>query len=326
MPKPTVLSLFSGCGGSSLGYQGAGFDIVGAVEYDSNAASVYRLNHPNTRLYEADISLLEPHVLMAELNLQPGDLAILDGSPPCQGFSTAGKRVVTDPRNNLFQHYIRFLKALQPKAFVMENVPGLVSGRMRPIFWQIIKSLESCGYTVTVRILNASHYGVAQRRQRLIILGMQKELNRIPKHPEPTSLPVSFRQAVQSLPLKAHSLILHPTGKALALATSLREGESGADLHRRYKHKGNDFSLMRLAWDKPSPTICKTIRAGQCGLLHPEELRYLSIGEIKRISSFPDSYQLLGCFEQQWGRIGNAVPPLLMKAVAISLMTQLEEA
>jgi DNA (cytosine-5)-methyltransferase 1 len=115
-----------------------------------------------------------------------------------------------------------------------------------------------------------------------------------------------------------------PVGRALALAQAIHAGESGADVHQRYRHKGNDFSLVRLSWHKPSPTVCKTIRPGQCGLLHPEEDRFLSVNELKRVCSFPDDFQLSGSFEQQWGRLGNAVPPLLMKAIAESLTQQLK--
>jgi DNA (cytosine-5)-methyltransferase 1 len=114
-----------------------------------------------------------------------------------------------------------------------------------------------------------------------------------------------------------------PQGQALKLASAIRAGESGADLHERYGQKGNDFSLIRLAWDKPSPTVCKTVRIGQCGLLHPEEQRFLSIGELKRVCSFPDDFILSGTFEAQWGRLGNAVPPLLSQAIATSVIKRL---
>ncbi|MCE3236121.1 MAG: cytosine methyltransferase [Vampirovibrio sp.] len=130
---PKVISLFAGCGGSSLGYKLAGCEVLAAVEYDKNAAAVYRENFEGTRLYEADITLLDPESVLADLNLKPGKLDILDGSPHCQGFSMAGKRRMNDPRNRLFEEYVRFLKIMRPRAFVMENVPGLVIGNMRSI-------------------------------------------------------------------------------------------------------------------------------------------------------------------------------------------------
>lgn len=312
-----VISLFAGCGGSSLGYKLAGCTVLAAVERDKNASAVYRLNFPDTRLYTEDICTLEPEQILAELGLKPGELDILDGSPPCQGFSMTGKRQLADPRNRLFSDYVRFLRILQPRAFVMENVPGLVAGQMRYIFREMTEQLTQAGYVVQARILNAMHYGVPQSRKRLIVLGFHKDLGLCPAHPLPQSVPISFRSAV--LGLKAHDLICKPVGRALKLSYALKPGESGARLHQRYEQKGNDFSLIRLAWDKPSPTVCKTIRPGQCGLLHPDESRFLSIGELKRICAFPDDFQLLGTFEERWGRLGNAVPPLLTQAVANSL-------
>ncbi|MBY0405540.1 MAG: DNA cytosine methyltransferase [Cyanobacteria bacterium] len=317
-----VLSLFAGCGGSSLGYKLSGCQVVASIERDPNAASVYRENFPDTLLYEEDILQMDPVKVLAGCGLKPGELDILDGSPPCQGFSMAGKRRSTDPRNRLFQEYVRFLSAIQPKAFVMENVPGLVAGQMKGIFREMIEALSNEGYEVRARILNAAHYGVPQNRRRVIILGVQKELGFIPEHPMPTSFPVSFREAIENI--TGHELIQVPTGRALRVAKALKAGESGAHLHQRYGQKPNEFSLMRIHWDKPSPTVLKTLRPGQVGLLHPEEDRFLSIGELKRICSFPDEFILRGSFIERWGRLGNAVPPLLSKAVATCLIKQLE--
>jgi len=116
-----------------------------------------------------------------------------------------------------------------------------------------------------------------------------------------------------------------PKGKALAAAKAIRAGESGADVHARYQQERNNFSLIRLSWDRPSPTVLKTLRLGQVGLLHPAEERFLSIGELKRICSFPDDFVLQGSFIDRWGRLGNAVPPVLAKAVAESVCQQLNK-
>ena len=239
------------------------------------------------------------------------------------GFSLAGRRQVQDPRNRLFLEYVRFLEALQPRAFVMENVPGLAAGRMRGVFADILRALSGAGYTVRARILNAAHYGVPQNRKRLIILGLRSDLTLTPDYPQPCSQSITFRQAVANL--TGPGLTQTPKGRALSLAKALRPGESGATLHARYRGKANDYSLQRLHWDKPAPTICRTIRPGQCGLLHPVEDRYLGIAELKRVCSFPDDFRLSGSFEQQWGRLGNAVPPLLMHAIAKTVIQQLRE-
>ncbi|WP_303674751.1 DNA cytosine methyltransferase [Vampirovibrio chlorellavorus] len=318
-----VISLFAGCGGSSLGYKLAGCKVLAAVEFDKHAAAVYRANFQETRLYEADIATLDPLEVLKELGLEPGELEILDGSPPCQGFSMAGKRRMDDPRNRLFEEYVRLLRAIRPKAFVMENVPGLVTGKMRGIFYEMVKALSEAGYEVRGRILNAVHYGVPQSRKRVILIGFRKDLDLIPEHPVPCTHPVTFRQATEDL--SEHEMIQAPKGKALHTAKAIRAGESGADLHKRYRQKANEFSLIRLAWDAPSPTVLKTLRPGQVGLLHPSEDRFLSIGELKRVCAFPDDFVLHGSFIDRWGRLGNAVPPLLTKAVAQSVVRQLCE-
>ncbi len=318
-----VISLFSGCGGSSLGYQQAGGKILTAIEYDLHAVKTYRDNFPDTALHHADIRTLDPELIMKDLNLEVGELDILDGSPPCQGFSTIGKREVFDPRNLLFKEYVRFLNVLQPKAFVMENVTGLIKGQMKPIFITMIKQLEETGYTVRARVLNASHYGVPQRRERVIILGVRNDIGLIPSFPEPSSLPRTFKQALAGLKHPGMTCVLK--GKAKQLATAIQPTESGATVHSRYQNKPNDFSLIRLSWHQSSPTVCKTVRPGQCGLLHPEEDRFLGINELKRVCGFPDDFKLSGTFEEQWGRLGNAVPPALIKAVSANLIKLLEQ-
>ncbi len=264
-----VVSLFAGCGGSSLGYKMAGCDVLAAVERDPHAVATYRANHDGTTLLYADITQLDPLAILKQVGLTPGNLDILDGSPPCQGFSLAGKRQLNDPRNRLFEEYVRFLQSIQPKAFVMENVPGLVSGPMQGIFREMTGMLRQAGYVVKARILNAAHYGVPQSRRRVIVLGIRADLGVPPTHPAPLTRPLTFREAITGL--SETGLISVPTGKALTIAKALKAGESGAGLHRRYGQKCHDFSLERLSWYKPSPTVCKTLRPGQCGLLHPEE-------------------------------------------------------
>jgi len=151
----TLISLFAGCGGSSLGYKAIGFDIRLAVEWDKGAASIYRDNFPATTLYEGDINKLDVSEALHLTELRQGELDILDGSPPCQGFSTAGKREIGDSRNQLFNEYIRMLQGLQPKIFVMENVGGLIKGKMKIMFSEMTRALQDSGYKVACRKLNA---------------------------------------------------------------------------------------------------------------------------------------------------------------------------
>lgn len=165
---PTVISIFAGCGGSSLGYSMAGLRELLAVEWDDNAVQTFRLNFPDVPVYHGDIAKLSVEECLRRTGLEPGQLDVFDGSPPCQGFSTAGKREMNDDRNQLFREYVRLLRGLQPKVFVMENVSGMVKGKMKLIFAEIMQELKASGYKVSCRLLNAMYFGVPQSRQRLI--------------------------------------------------------------------------------------------------------------------------------------------------------------
>jgi DNA (cytosine-5)-methyltransferase 1 len=173
---PTVISLFAGCGGSSLGYSMAGFRELLAVEWDDHAVETFRLNFPDVPVWHGDIGKLSVEECLRIAKLKPGELDVLDGSPPCQGFSTAGKRRMEDGRNTLFREYVRLLRGLQPKVLIMENVSGMVKGRMKIIFVEILKELKASGYHVSVRLMNAMYYGVPQSRQRMIFVGVREDI------------------------------------------------------------------------------------------------------------------------------------------------------
>ena len=199
-PDRTLVSLFAGCGGSSLGYKQAGFDIKLAVEWDTKAADVYKRNFDGTQMFVGDIADLTDEQALEITGLQPGELDVLDGSPPCQGFSTAGKRTFADSRNRLFEEYVRLLNLFRPKMLVMENVSGLRKGKMKLMFAEMTLALKDAGYRVSCRELNAWWYGVPQDRRRLIWVGVREDLDMEPGHPEPTvKKPVSVREALGRL-------------------------------------------------------------------------------------------------------------------------------
>lgn len=174
---PTVISTFAGGGGSSLGYSMAGYRELLAVEWNNNAIETFKLNFPNIPVYHGDIAKLSVKECMELARLsKEGELDLLDGSPPCQGFSTAGKRILNDPRNELFREFIRLLRGLKPKVFVMENVPGLVKGKMKLVFAEIMRELKASGYQVRCKKLNAMYFYVPQSRERLIFIGVRNDL------------------------------------------------------------------------------------------------------------------------------------------------------
>lgn len=306
---PTVISLFAGCGGSSLGYSMAGFRELLAVEWDNNAIETFKLNFPDVPVYHGDIAKLSSDECLAMTGLKPGELDVLDGSPPCQGFSTAGKRKLEDERNGLFKEYVRLLRGLKPKVFVMENVSGMVKGKMKLIFAEIMRELKASGYKVSARLLNAMYFGVPQSRQRMIFIGTREDLELLPSHPKAETIPPNTSNAWNGVDNKTFARNLAKVGSMVW--DNIKQGESGSSFR-----KGYYFNSQKPLLCGPAPTLSKSL-SGIGGMLHPTEKRTLTIEECKRISSYPDSYLLsFGNFDDKYAVIGNSVPPLFMRSIS----------
>jgi len=321
----TVISLFAGCGGSSLGYSMAGFRELLAVEWDDNAVATFKLNFPEVQVYHGDIHKLTVEQCLKMIGLQPGELDVLDGSPPCQGFSTAGKRQIDDKRNQLYMEFVRLLRGLRPKVFVMENVSGLVKGKMKLVFADIMRELKASGYKVRCKLLNAMYFQVPQSRQRLIWIGVRDDLGIEASFPKAQGRPATVRDAWVGLSksvkdmASCHWWIDAKPGSKTAKA--LERTPPGCTLY--------GFSMSRrLAWD----IVAGTIQTGGVALgypgsswpSHPTEARGISIREAARLASFPDQFTF-----QDWRdgarRIGNSVPPLFMQAIAGHIRTEILE-
>ena len=303
----TVVSTFSGCGGSSLGYQLAGGKVLLAVEWDDNAVATYRLNFADTPIYHGDIGKLSVEECCEKAGVEPGELDILDGSPPCQGFSTAGKRDFGDDRNQLFREYVRLLRGLRPKVFVMENVSGMVKGKMKLIFAECLQELKASGYKVKARLLNAMYFNVPQSRQRLIFVGVREDVGIEPGHPRATAQPVTVRQAFTGLSdTIGDRVTLQPDSLTLKQMRRVRPGDRCAQHHSR----------QRLAWNSPSATVDRGGGAGAYHIWHPTEYRPITRAEVKRLHSFPDGFYFTGKVGDAFTCIGNSVPPNFMRAIA----------
>lgn len=304
---PTFISTFAGGGGSSTGYLMAGYRELLAVEWDDNAVETLRLNYPHLDIYHGDIAKLSVDETLERTGLQVGELDLFDGSPPCQGFSTAGKRQLNDPRNQLFREYTRLLRGLQPKVFVMENVSGMVKGKMKLLFAEILQELKASGYKVSARLLNAMYFHVPQSRQRLIFIGVRDDLGIEPSHPSAESQPITPILAFDNLPVVQYELD----------EASLKGRGLEAYWHQTTQGSGNKvrFGLKKIAPNKVSNTITKTGGKGQAALCHWESPRYATRSELRRIGSFPDSYYFRGDLSKHFERIGNSVPPLMAEAV-----------
>ena len=343
MKKRTAIDLFSGAGGLSQGLKQAGFDVVGAVESVPTYAESYQMNHPKTNLKLSDITKIDPEEYMKELGLNPGELDLLAGCPPCQGYSTIGTRnrgQQNDPRNELVYEVLRFALAFQPKTIMMENVPALAND---PRLAGLRKQLEELGYKIDVKVLKMTHYGVPQARRRMIMLGSRLGDIEVVKEEIDSEEMRTVRDAISILPPAGNnSDPLHISDetrrsdkvkKLISLVP--KDGGSRTDLPEEYQlecHKkttGFRDVYGRMAWDQPSPTItggCNNPSKGR--FLHPEEDRVITLREAALLQTFPVDYK----FSFKSGKsgvammIGNALPPAFIEYHARNLMNHLNTA
>ena len=328
-----AISTFSGAGGSCLGYRMAGYRVLWASEFIPEAQEVYRLNHPNSHLDTRDIRQVTADEILEITGLGVGEIDLMDGSPPCAAFSVSGKREAgwgeekkyssTRQRvDDLFFEYSRILKALQPKTFVAENVQGLVTGKAKGYFKEILAELKSCGYQVKAVLLNALWLGVPQHRERLIFLGVRNDLGLLPVPPSPLPYHYTVGEALPEREIEGDHWPL-PEGKMMALWIDAAKNPKAkgrfVESHLKLYGKRSWFNHRRLAWDQP----CYTIVQGSQGVYHPEHPRTLTIPELKRMASLPDDFQITGSFTQKWERVGRMVPPVMMAAIAKTMAREI---
>jgi DNA (cytosine-5)-methyltransferase 1 len=339
-----VLSLFSGCGGSCLGFRLAGFRVVYANEFIASARASYLANFPETIVDPSDIRTITAASIRAQLHPDDRDaeIDVLEGSPPCASFSTAGKRAEHWGRtktysdgaqrtDDLFLEYLRLVDALRPRAFVAENVSGLVLGVAKGWFLDILAQMKAIGYRAEARLLDAQWLGVPQMRRRLIFVGVRDDLQRDPVFPTPDQFSYTLRDALPWVtargdvpsPIEVREGLtgnhfhipehVGPSIKAFSIGRLWDETPIGGSHPKR-------FNLIRCAPSRPCPTVTATGgNLGAAGLVHPYEKRKWAILELKRVCAFPPDFALDGSYLQQWERLGRAVPPLMMARVATTL-------
>ena len=313
----TAVDLFCGLGGFYQGLEMAGFRTLLAIDSDPKAAAIYRANFPETKLLVSPIEALSDDEILDALGGATVD--VLFGSPPCQGFSMAGKRAPEDPRNHLFRQFVRAAELLRPHFVVMENVPGLVTLKGGAFALQIVASLEEAGYPgASVVKLEAAEYGVSQLRTRLIIIASRHDLD------NPYPLPmlsgpqfVTVGEAIGDLghlgrdEALAHVWPKHRPDVAERLA-ALGPGDSAYDFRQ---------SWQRIDPNRPAPTV---IGSHGCSFSHPTLHRTLSVRELARLQGFPDEFDLSGPITTTMQAVANAVPPPLAKQIALALRPSLE--
>ena len=347
------IALFSGCGGMTLGFEAAGFNLVGHVEIDKSANDIYNANFPNSKLLKTDINTVTDDDL-DEWKKRYGDIEVIVGGPPCQGFSLAGKRSPTDERNKLYQQYVRIVGAIKPKAFVFENVALLTSMKNEKgeLFIDcIVKEFHDVGYTIYYKIVNAYDFGVPQSRERVIIVGLRDDLRQrfvfpVGDYGEYTAeielgfdgrkKPIrTFREATYDLkPLESgdadkldplHWAIVHPE-HVIRWLKPVQEGHSAHENLDEDMRPPSGFNTTykRIVWDEPCSTISTNFSMiSGCRNVHPTNTRSLTIREATRAQSFPDEYVFFGRWGDVRKAIGNAVPPLLAYEIAKSLKKQI---
>lgn len=331
-----VVSTFSGAGGSCLGYRMAGFHVVWANEFLPAAQETYRANHPGTLLNCDNIRDVTAEDIIKESGIPRGQIDLFDGSPPCSSFSMAGARErhwgevkkygeTVEQTDDLFFEYIRLLRDLQPKTFVAENVKGLVQGTAKGYFKQFLKGMQDSGYEVQCRLINAKYLGVPQSRERVIFVGVRKDLAEKydvhPVFPKPDKSIVTLAEAIRGVRNDAQELkALREELQGVAIGRYLRQLPKNPKKNLSYSNftgQSKCFNLIRCSFSQPVPTLTQRAgykRAG--GPCHPLENRRFTTAEIRRIQSFPDDFILTGNYGQQWERVARSVPPLMMYRIS----------
>ena len=336
--KFAAVDLFSGCGGLSLGLRRAGFRVLAAIDSDALSASTYKKNHKRTVVLEKDIRSVDALDLMKELQLVAGDLDLMAGCPPCQGFSTLrtlnGARTVHEPLNDLVYDFLRFVSVFMPRTVMMENVPALLKDKR---LQEVTRSLDDLGYTYAARLFNAENFGVPQRRHRLILVASR---HKCPPFARPVRSRRTVSHAIRDLPRpeqskdSLHNYSIRRTENVIALIRRIpKDGGSRTDLpdidQLECHRKLNGFKDVygRMAWNQPAPTITGgCINPSKGRFIHPAEDRAITLREAAILQGFPTSYE----FDLSSGRyptaqmIGNAFPPKFAEHHARSIYTHLE--
>ena len=349
----TVIDLFAGVGGLSLGFEMEGFNVVVANEYDASIASAYTKNHPNTKMIVGDITEININETFKPYKHK---IDVIIGGPPCQGFSQKGQRkTINDKRNFLFKYYVKVVELIVPKYFVMENVPNLLTSENGLFKKEIIELFGKLGYSLTTGVLNAADYGVPQNRKRAVIIGKLGKTT--PSLPQKSTKTVTVWDAIEDLSFlnsgEGCEEQQYPHPAKSEYAKRLRS--NSAVLHNHVVTHHSDLALERMnlippncgkkvlpkehltksiysgTWtrmvkDEVSVTITTRFDTPSSGqFTHPYLNRAITVREAARIQSFPDTFIFTGTKSSQMKQVGNAVPPLLANAIAKQIKKDMED-
>lgn len=330
----TSIELFAGAGGLALGLEQAGFDHIGLIEFNKPAADTLKLNRPSWNVINDDVANISSQNLEDYFHIKKGELDLLSGGAPCQAFSYAGKRLgLEDTRGTLFYHYAIFLEKLQPKMFLFENVRGLLTHDSGRTYKTMLNVFQEAGYTIQYQIMNAWSYGVAQKRERLITIGIRNDLIDSVnfQYPQPHEYKPVLRDILSDVP---ESLGTRYSKKKEEIFKLVPPGGYWRDIPEDiakdymkscwYMEGGRTGILRRLSLDEPSLTVLTSPSQKQTDRCHPLEPRPFTVRENARVQSFPDDWEFSGTVGEQYKQVGNAVPVNLAFEIGKSIKEALE--
>lgn len=330
----TSIELFAGAGGLALGLEKAGFETIGLIEFDKAAATTLKANRPEWNVINDDIANISVLDLEKVFSIQVGELDLLSGGAPCQSFSYAGNRLgLEDARGTLFYHYAVFLQKLKPKAFIFENVRGLLTHNKGRTYQTILDIFADSGYVIKKEIMNAWDYGVAQKRERLITIGIRNDLS--------STLTVDLPKPHKDKPLLRDILFDVPQSAGAQYSEYKRKifelvppggywRDIPEDIAREYMKScwdmegGRTGILRRLSLDEPSLAVLTSPSQKQTDRCHPLEARPFTVRENARCQCFPDDWEFIGSIGQQYRQVGNAVPVNFAYEIAKKIYEGLE--
>lgn len=333
----SVVELFAGAGGLALGLEEAGFHSSGLVELDKYACQTLRKNRPNWNVIEKDIIAVAEQGIKEFVDIPLGELDLLSGGYPCQAFSYAGKKMgLSDARGTMFYYYAQILKQLLPKMFLAENVRGLVNHDNGRTLALMLKVFSDIGYTVKWQVLRALDYDVAQKRERIVLVGIRNDL--VEKYnlgyclPQPYGYELSLKDILQNVPKSDGAKYPESKKKVLDLVPpggywrDLPDDVAKEYMGKSYYSGGGRTGMARrLSWDEPSLTLTCSPAQKQTERCHPDQTRPFTVREYARIQSFPDSWEFDCSISNAYKQIGNAVPVNMAKAIGLSIVNVLNQ-
>ena len=323
------IELFAGAGGMALGLEKAGFDHEFLLELDKTACLTLRENFDDTKVIEADIIEVNPEDIEID-----NDIDLISGGAPCQSFSYAGLRKgIEDARGTLFYDYARFIKYYKPKVFLFENVRGIINHDQGKTLETILKIFRELNYQVSWKLLKAVDYGVAQKRERVFIVGIREdvyaELGDF-TFPDPTGERLVLKDVLKNVPDSPGAKYPESKRKVLELVPPGGYWRDLPDeIAREYMGKsyflggGKTGMARRISWDEPSLTLTTSPAQKQTERCHPDETRPFTTREYARIQSFPDDFEFKGSMNNIYKQIGNAVPVNMAYHIGISIQRYL---